>query len=57
MSIEYKLNKITIVTNVLCAYLNMNSKDLRETLKERNKYLYLLLLKKYKCLDKEKIKK
>lgn len=58
MSIEYKLNKITIVTNVLCAYLNIDSKDLRETLKKKeNKYLYLLLLKKYKCLDKEKIKK
>ena len=30
MSIEYKLNKITIVTNVLCAYLNIDSKDLRK---------------------------
>lgn len=58
MKQEYKLNKIIIVTNVLCSYLNINSKNLKEILKKKeNKYLYLLLLKKYNCLDKEMINK
>lgn len=58
MNNEYKLNRIIIVTNVLCSHFNISSKDLKKILrKKENKYLYLLLLKKYNCLDKEKINK
>lgn len=54
---NYELDKITIVSNVLCAHLGVDSKDLNKTLKKKeNKYLYLLLLKNYKCLDKDKLR-
>ena len=57
MGSNYELDKIIIVSNVLCAYLGVDSKDLNKTLKKKeNKYLYLLLLKNYKCLDKDKLK-
>ena len=54
---NYELDKIAIVSNVLCSYLGVDSKELNKTLKKKeNKYLYLLLLKNYKCLDKDKLK-
>lgn len=57
MENNYELDKIAIVSNVLCAYLGVDSKELNKTLKKKeNKYLYLLLLKNYKCLDKDKLK-
>lgn len=53
---DLKLNRIKIVTEVMCKNLNMESEDLNNILrKKENKYLYFLLLKNYKCLDKEKL--
>ncbi|WP_300382592.1 hypothetical protein [Clostridium sp.] len=57
MENNYELDKITIVSNVMCAHLGVDSKELNKTLKKKeNKYLYLLLLKNYKCLNKERLK-
>jgi DNA topoisomerase VI subunit B len=57
MGKEYKLDRVGIVTSVLCAHLGVDFTELKEILKKKeNKYLFLLLLKKYKCLDSEKIK-
>lgn len=57
MENNYELDKIKIVSNVLCAYLGIDSKDLNKTLKKKeNKYLYLLLLKNYKCLNTDNLK-
>lgn len=49
-----KLNKSQIVINILCNYLE---KDFDSIISVKdNKYLLLLLLKNYKCLNREKIK-
>lgn len=54
MNIEDRYLK---VLEVICAYYGMNRSDLVNLLKERdNKYLLLLLLKKYRCMDEKKIK-
>jgi hypothetical protein len=51
------LDKTTIVINVLCAHLGIDAIEINEKLKKKeNKYIFLLLLKNYKCLDKEKVK-
>ena len=43
--------------NVLAAYLGIELKEMNEKLKKKeNKYLFLLLLKNYKCLQKDKVK-
>ncbi|MGG7059932.1 hypothetical protein ACQPUY_13205 [Clostridium nigeriense] len=57
MSYDNKLDKITIVMNVLASYLGIEVKEMNEKLrKKENKYIFLLLLKNYKCLQKDKIK-
>jgi len=57
LSYDNKLDKITIVMNVLASYLGIEVKEMNEKLrKKENKYIFLLLLKKYKCLQKDKIK-
>ena len=57
MSYDGKLDKVTIVMNVLAAYLGIELKEMSEKLKKKeNKYLFLLLLKNYKCLQKDKVK-
>lgn len=54
MSLEDRYLKILYV---LCTYYGMSTDDLIKLLEERdNKYLLLLLLKKYKCMDQEKVK-
>ncbi|GAB6169207.1 hypothetical protein JCM1393_16670 [Clostridium carnis] len=51
------IDREIIIINVLCTYFKMNLKELDKFLKKKeNKYLLLLLLKNYNCLDKEKIK-
>lgn len=51
------LDKTAIVINVLCTHLGIDVSDINKKLKKReNKYMFLLLLKNYKCLDKEKVK-
>lgn len=51
------LDKTAIVINVLCTHLGIDSSELNKKLKKReNKYMFLLLLKNYKCLDKDKVK-
>lgn len=58
MNYANSLDKTSIVINVLCTHLGMDVEDINKILKKKeNKYLLLLLLKNYKCLDKEKIKK
>lgn len=43
--------------NVLASYLGIEVKEMNEKLrKKENKYIFLLLLKNYKCLQKDKIK-
>ncbi|MGG7142191.1 hypothetical protein ACQPVP_01815 [Clostridium nigeriense] len=57
MSCDNKLDKVTIVMNVLASYLGIEVKEMNEKLKKKeNKYIFLLLLKNYKCLQKDKIK-
>ena len=54
MSLEDRYLKIL---HVLCTYYGMSTDDLIKLLEERdNKYLLLLLLKKYKCMGQEKVK-
>ena len=54
MSLEDRYLKIL---HVICTYCGMSTDDLIELLEERdNKYLLLLLLKKYKCMDQERVK-
>lgn len=54
MSIEDKYLRIL---GVVCSYYGVSTDDLITLLQERdNRYLLLLLLKKYKCMDQEKIK-
>jgi len=55
---EFKLDRIKIVTEVMCKNFNVEVGDLNNILKKKeNKYLFFLLLRNYKCLDKEKLKK
>lgn len=57
MSYDNKLDKVTIVMNVLAAYLGIEVREMKEKLKKKeNKYIFLLLLKNYKCLQKDKVK-
>lgn len=57
MSYNDKLDKVTIVMNVLATYLGIEVKEINEILKKKeNKYIFLLLLKNYKCLQKDKVK-
>ena len=54
MSLEDRYLKIL---HVICTYYGMSTDDLIELLEERdNKYLLLLLLKKYKCFSNATIK-
>ena len=41
MEINYELDKITIVSNVLCDHLGVDSKDLNKTLKKKEKWLIM----------------
>lgn len=51
------LDKVTIVMNVLAAYLEVDMSEMSKELRKReNKYIFLLLLQNYKCLQKEKVK-
>ena len=51
------LDKVFIVTNVLASYLGVDKSEINIKLKKKeNRYIFLLLLKKYKCLQKEKVK-
>ena len=57
MNYKYQLDKVTIVMNVLAAYLGIETKEMSENLKKKeNRYIFLLLLKNYKCLQKDKVK-
>lgn len=54
MSLDDKYLKIL---EVLCTYYGMSTDNLISLLEEReNKYLLLLLLKKYKCMNQDKLK-
>lgn len=57
MNFKNKLDKTYIIINVLSASLGINAIEINEKLKRKeNKYMFLLLLKNYKCIDKDKIK-
>ncbi len=57
MNCNDKLDKVTIVMNVLASYLEIEVKEINEIFKKKeNKYIFLLLLKNYKCLQKDKVK-
>ena len=44
--------------DILCRYYGIDDSDMRSIINNKeSKYLFLLLLKEFKCLDKEKIKK
>ena len=54
---EKKINKESIIINVLLSYLGIENKNYNEILsKKENKYILLLLLERYNCLNKEDIK-
>ncbi|SFU49884.1 hypothetical protein SAMN04487886_104123 [Clostridium sp. DSM 8431] len=53
----YSSEKYLKILKVIALYNNMNDENIIKLLKDRdNKYLLLLFLKNYKCMDKEKIK-
>lgn len=57
MNCNDRLDRVTIVINVLASYLGIEIKEIDEILKKKeNKYMFLLLLKNYKCLQKDKVK-
>lgn len=50
------MDKYKRVINILIQYYGINSKEVCELLKKKeNKYLLLLLLKEFRCLNKERI--
>lgn len=50
-------NKYEKIVNFMCAYMRISREELFKILKDKNcKYIFLLLLKKYKCLDINVIK-
>ncbi|MEG2867657.1 MAG: hypothetical protein RR894_07920 [Terrisporobacter sp.] len=52
-----KLDKSRIIINILCNHLDEDFKDFKNNIRKKdNKYLLLLLLKNYKCLNREQIK-
>ena len=54
---ENKINKEIIIINVLLSYLGIKNRDCNEILsKKENKYILILLLKRYNCLNKKEIK-
>lgn len=53
----YSSDKYLKILRVIALYNNMDDENFIKLLKNRdNKYLLLLFLKNYKCMDKEKIK-
>ena len=53
----YSSEKYLKILKVIALYNNMNDENIIKLLKDRdNKYLLLLFLKNYNCMDKEKIK-
>lgn len=57
MNYDGQLDRVSIVMNVLASYLGIELKEMEEKLKKKeNKYIFLLLLKNYKCLQKDKVK-
>lgn len=54
---EKKINKESIIINLLLSYLGIENRNYNEVLsKKENKYILLLLLKRYNCLNKEEVK-
>lgn len=50
-------DKYLRIVESVCAYYGLSNANLIDLLKDReNKYLLLLLLKKYRCMDKEKLR-
>lgn len=50
-------NKEMLIINALINYLDIRNKDYNEILsKKENRYILILLLKKYNCLNKDEIK-
>lgn len=44
------------ILKILCSYYGLMEKDIFDLLKQReNKYLLLLLMKKYRCMDDKRI--
>lgn len=57
MNYNNKLDKVSIVMNVLASYLDIEVNEMNKILKKKeNKYIFLLLLKDYNCLQKDKVK-
>lgn len=57
MNYNDRLDKVSIVMNVLAAYLGIEVKEINEKLKKKeNKYIFLLLLNNYNCLQKDRVK-
>ena len=51
------LDKVTIVMSVLASYLEVDMSEMSKELRKReNRYIFLLLLKNYKCLQKDRAK-
>ena len=51
------LDKVTIIINILAVYLGVEVKEINNKLKKKeNKYLLLLLLERYNCLNGENVK-
>lgn len=53
MEYDISLSKINIILSIIYSYLKGEDDDIKSILKKKyNKYLFLLLLNKYDCLDK-----
>lgn len=51
------LDKVSIIINILAVYLGVEVKEINNKLKKKeNKYLLLLLLERYNCLNGENVK-
>lgn len=51
------LDKVSIIINILAVYLGVEVKEINNKLKKKeNKYLLLLLLERYNCLNGKNVK-
>lgn len=51
------LDKVSIIINILAVYLGVEVKEINNKLKKKeNRYLLLLLLERYNCLNGENVK-
>ncbi|NLZ47713.1 MAG: ribose-5-phosphate isomerase [Clostridiales bacterium] len=54
---SYKFNKYEMIINIICTYKGISKSQLGNIIKDKEcKYLLLLLLENYKCMDLQQMK-